>query len=417
MMIKLPTMTTTAELAVGSIHRGYAVSQQMTTTIRRRALEPRRSYARPAVPAARRGVVTVWAATLALLAAGCDAGMPRGTAPDVAAPRVLEVIFSTGAGGEAGRFETDVITDQAKHLRMTSRLFGNPDSTKPNEVVTWVWDGKRLLMSSSTSGIQPSYTLYEAPLEQPEVWSGLWGLRRDLTEADPNVKCTKLSGNRRILGRRADGYHCERPNVGVGGSFSGDLWVDHECGLLLETVGQHAQRLVGNPRVDRSTFSTTPPKGAKFTVVAAKNPTSGSPRSVPPFSLELLTGGSVSGKEFAGKPYVLAFFASDLFFDTSGDVCPGCLKSLITLQKLTNNGKTPSVLAVQVGLKGKPGYPLVPPGLTLRVANDPSPTLQNSLGLSKTVGFAFVGSDGKVTVTYDRAATQQELERSLAALK
>jgi hypothetical protein len=113
---------------------------------------------------------------------------------------------------------------------------------------------------------------------------------------------------------------------------------------------------------------------------------------------------------------VLAFFLSDIVFDPHGESCPRCVPALLSLQRLTSNGTAPAVLAVQEGDVGKPGYPLVPKGLHLDVANDPDLEVQHSYGLSSQVGFAFIGSDGKVHRTFDGAPTDQQLRTALDAL-
>ena len=91
----------------------------------------------------------------------------------------------------------------------------------------------------------------------------------------------------------------------------------------------------------------------------------------------------------------------------------GSLSALKALQELTANGTKPVVLTVQVGEIGKPGLPLVPPGVSLPIANDPTPRLQNALGLSNEVAMAFVGPDGTVKVSYDSAPTTAQLQQAL----
>ena len=77
----------------------------------------------------------------------------------------------------------------------------------------------------------------------------------------------------------------------------------------------------------------------------------------------------------------------------------------------------PTVVAVQNGERGKPGFPLVPAGLRLRIANDPDTALQHAYGLTHEVGFAFVGSDGTIQTVIDHPATSTELSDALSTLE
>jgi hypothetical protein len=56
------------------------------------------------------------------------------------------------------------------------------------------------------------------------------------------------------------------------------------------------------------------------------------------------------------------------------------------------------------------------PGLTLTLAHEQTPVVQNSFGLTELLGFVFVRSDGTVAASYDRAPTKQQITQSLAAL-
>jgi hypothetical protein len=120
--------------------------------------------------------------------------------------------------------------------------------------------------------------------------------------------------------------------------------------------------------------------------------------------------------DYPGRPLVLAFFASDIVFDAHGEECGRCIPSLLALQRETAGGTSPSVLAVQSGEWGKPGFPLVPRGLRLAVANDPGGDVQRSYGLSGWVGFAFIGSDGKVQRLFEKPPTDQQLQEALDGL-
>lgn len=90
--------------------------------------------------------------------------------------------------------------------------------------------------------------------------------------------------------------------------------------------------------------------------------------------------------------------------------------ALLQIQQLSHRGTDPTVLAVQNGERGKPGFPLVPPGLRLRVANDPDTALQHAYGLTHEVGFAFVGPDATIRAVIDHPATSNEIADALSTL-
>ncbi len=123
----------------------------------------------------------------------------------------------------------------------------------------------------------------------------------------------------------------------------------------------------------------------------------------------------MSSTELDGRPYVLAFFSSDLYFD-HGELCPRCVPALLLVQQLSHHGTDPTVLAVQNGERGKPGFPLVPAGLRLRIANDPDTALQHAYGLTHEVGFAFVGSDGTIGQSSTTRPSSTEISDALSTL-
>ena len=63
-----------------------------------------------------------------------------------------------------------------------------------------------------------------------------------------------------------------------------------------------------------------------------------------------------------------------------------------------------------------PGSPWYPPGLRLRIANDPDTALQHAYGLTHEVGFAFVGSDGTIRSVIDHPASSTEISDALSTL-
>ena len=328
-----------------------------------------------------------------------------------------EVTFVNDAGGEggesSGRVEMKVIAASGLGVHVTISMFTDPNAKDPEEVMGQTWDGSRLLTFDSMG--DPQYVLYEAVNEHPDAWNGLGLWSRELIGPTTGTTCNALDRSRTILKRVAAGYRCATVATEQQDGFSADYWFDKDTGVLLETGPLHAATFRQRPSPDKATFATTPPSGSHATVVAARKPSSGGTVHVPPFDLELLTTGRATSATYAGHSYVLAFFNSDTYWD-SPDSCAGCLSALKTLQQLTTNGTTPPVLAVQVGEKGKPGFPLVPPGITLPIANDPTRTLRNALGLSNQLTMAFVGADGTVKVSYDSAPTPVQLTQALASV-
>jgi hypothetical protein len=374
------------------------------------------------------GFTVAFIGTTMTACAGSDANTPVAQSPTAKAEApttatkapstsAAEVTFVQDAGGEggesSGRVEMEVIAASGLGVHVTISMFTDPDAKDPEEVMKQTWDGSRLLTFGSMS--DPQYVLYEAVQEHPDAWSGLGLWSRELIGPATGTTCDARDRGRTILKRDAVGYRCATVATAQQDGFSADYWFDKDTGVLLETGALHAATFTLRPQTDAATFSTTPPSGSRATVVAARKPSAAGTDKVPPFSLELLTGGTATSAAYGGHSYVLAFFNSDTYWD-SPDSCPGCLSALKALQGMTGKGRTPPVLAVQVGEKGKPGFPLVPPGVTLPIANAPTPELRNALGLSNELAIAFVGPDGTVKVSYDSAPTPAQLRQALATI-
>ena len=292
-----------------------------------------------------------------------------------------------------------------------------------------IYDGQRLL-EHDPEEYRP-WILYEAPEEHPDEFASVSSVFTDPDGADFAKDCpsAKVIGHKSLLGRAAVGYHCAARHY-ADGSFemAGVIWLDQKTGLLLQAGHMHATVFNEHPRITASTFSTEPPAGAKVQRYAAQKQPGGARKQAPDFDLKHVAVGGASGgtedggsgtatlSDYAHQPLVLAFFVSDLVFDIHGESCPGCVKSLLTLQRLTREGTDPKVLAIQEGDEGKPGAPLIPKGLHIEVANDPGFDVQHAYGLSEQVGFAFIGSDGKVHKLFNKAPTDQQLQDALDAL-
>ena len=357
--------------------------------------------------------------TAGLLLGGCST---RGTADQHAAPAspsspeasefaggpvAVHFAIRFTEDGESYKETFDVIAAGPRKVRL--KVVG-PDIGRILEV----WDGTHLLEHDQDS-VFP-YTVYEAPSEHPDELSGIQEFMIGDPTSNPNPLCKhaeRLTGARQVRGRTAIRYRCQPNNDSLLGAT---ILVDQSTGLLLRTGPLHG-RVDTSPTVTANTFSTQAPPGAKVDIIAAKHPTGSKPphQKAPPFRLQLLDGGTVSSAEFDGKPYVLAFFSSDLYYD-HGEICPRCVPALLLAQQLSHHGTDPTVLAVQNGERGKPGLPLVPAGLTLRIANDPDTALQHAYGLTHEVGFAFVGSEGAIRAVIDHPATSTEISDALSKL-
>jgi peroxiredoxin len=363
---------------------------------------------------------------LVLLLAACgsqheDASNHRsGNRPGAASPSVgaVEVVYEGRGRSSDGpiRAHIDVVLGGEHQARVSFMQTGMSQ-------MLYVWDGLHLLVHDP-EGSRP-WTLYEAAGEHPEQLQAVtsWRSTPGSASFEQTCRAARVVGHKTVLGRRAVGYHCGARHYSDGSSESASVvWLDQATGLLLQAGGLHATSIDESPAITDATFSTTPPPGAEVERHAAKKPFSGGGKAAPDFRLKRLDlrsnrqHGSAALADYAGKPLVLAFFASDIVFDTSGEECGRCAPSLLALQRETAGGTSPSVLAIQVGEWGKPGYPLVPDGLRLDVANDPTGDVQLSYGLSGWVGFAFVGSDGTVRQLFDKPPTDRQLQEALDAL-
>ena len=335
------------------------------------------------------------------------------TSPKLAA-HVTFIWEGGGEGGEgAARVTTDVVTAPGQGVNITTNMFADADSTAPGEVLRLIWDGSKLLSYGSMS--DPRYTLFEAPAEHPDAWAGMGLWTRDLMGATTGTTCKNTNRHRRVLSRETDGYRCTIAASEMQEAHTDTYWFDSQTGALLEATGLRAHSFTLVPNVNSRTFSTQPPAGSHPAVLAARNPGTVGAVVVPQFTFERLAGGTVDRASLNGHPYVIVFFSSDLPWDLP-DSCTGCLAALQSLQRMTHNGADPIVLAVQVGSRGKPGYPFPTPAVHLTMANAPDATLPHALGFANQFAVAFVGADGKVKAGFDRTPTDDELTQGLAGI-
>lgn len=331
--------------------------------------------------------------------------------PSLSSPSmVVDVRYTLAGSSSEGPIhgELDVTTDGAQRVRLHSRIVDVGENLS-------VYDGHRLLVHDTSYAVP--YMLYEAPSEHPDAYQPMSLWRLDPTSGSFRTACTgahHISKVRTIADRPATGYTCrvqhDRPEA-----LSGTVWLDQETGVLLELGGLRARAVTMNAPLAAGTFSTDPPAGVKVDLFKARHASASGPEPAPAFSLRLLGGGTVGRADLEGRPFVLAFYSSDLYF--GGETCPRCVPSLLHLQQLTAGGAHPAVLLVQNGEEGKPGAPFVPEGITLRTANDPDASLEHSYGLAGLVGFAFVNADGTIDRVFDGPATTVELADAVETLR
>jgi peroxiredoxin len=326
--------------------------------------------------------------------------------------RAVEVVYDAKEHTSEGRthFHADVVLAGDDQVRVSFRETGMAP-------MLFVRDGDRLMVHDPEE-IRP-WKLYESVAEHPEEldWVDSWRLQPKSSAFERWCRSARVVGHKTILGRQAVGYHCAARHYADGSSESAFVpWLEVGTGLLLQEAGIHAISIDDNPDITGETFATTPPSGAKVAYYAAKKPFENGSKDAPDFHLKKLGGGTVSLTDYAGKPLVVAFFASDIVFDPHGEECRRCTPALLALQRDTAGKTSPAVLAIQSGDEGKPGFPLVPKGVRLDVANDPAGVVSRSYGVDAWVGFAFIGSDGKVARLFDKPPSDQQLQEALDAL-
>ncbi len=358
------------------------------------------------------------ALVVALAASGCASPSHHGTGPSTApdgrtSSGPVAVHYEARGRGSEGSFHArfDLVAADPTHVRYRLRVTGYAP-------MLYVYDGRRLLVHDPEEFRH--WMLYMAPAEHPDQLSVVttWFAGPGSTTFSKQCPSARPAGHRLILGHRAVGYRCAAQHHRDGSSESGGVqWRDERSGLLLREGPFHATSIDEHPSVTDATFSTVPPKGAAVETFAARRPAGGGLETAPGFDLPRLGGGRATLADYAGKPLVLAFYLSDIVFDPSGETCSGCTPALLTLQRLTSGGTDPAVLAVQEGDVGKPGHPLVPRGLHLDVAHDSGLEVQHAYGLSHQVGFVFIGSDGRVHRSFDRAPSEHQLRAALDALR
>lgn len=163
--------------------------------------------------------------------------LPEG---EIGLPRVRV----TTAGPDLIRFEWDILEDDPPTRWLV------------------IYDGDRLF--AHLTDFEDPYQLYDSPddfgglfYDYVRSWVLLPGSAR-LAEACPGAQPL---GTRSILGRTAVGYRCGRSHAEM--VTARQMWVDRTTGLVLQAGRLVADEVDPHPRIDSSTFSTTPPKGVE----------------------------------------------------------------------------------------------------------------------------------------------------------
>jgi peroxiredoxin len=366
---------------------------------------------------------TIAAVVILALPTGCASNAPETTqtsphsSPHRSEPTSapIRVVYEDHEKTSEGPFNlhADLVFDGPHHVRYAVTASGFASSL-------YVYDGHRLLVHDPEE-YRP-WQLYDAPEEhrdQYEVVTG-WTATPNSAEFAKNCHSAKVIGHQTVLGRPTVGYHCAARHYADGSSMSAQvMWLDQATGVMLKSGALHATVFDQHPHLTADTFDTEPPAGAKVEHYAAQGDTSAGGKSAPNFHLRNVrdTGPrTVSLADYAHRPVVLAFFASDLAFSSETD-SPHELGSLRSLDRLTSAGTEPAVLGIQGGDQGKPGLPLIPKNMPYTIVNDPGLDVQHAYGLSNQVGYALIGSDGKVHQVFDNPPTDQRLQEALDKLK
>ncbi len=356
-----------------------------------------------------------WVATACtiplLFLAGCGAQTQPSSSSDVSSSSAVAAHYRWEPNAAEGAVEFHAVADSAGRLRATMVLYAD----EAPEEYTLVWDGQRIMEYSDTSVVE--YTVYEAPFERHED-DMTFLLEAFLPQPDNESFSKTCPGARRIgtetlVGRDAIGYSCEsEPRQGDFLRFR-EIWIDDATGLMLKNDLFKAETVDSTPDIEDDTFSTQPPAGSSSEVVPASPEAGG---QAPDFRLPLRDGGTISREDLIGEPFILAFFPADLVFDSSGEICPGCMDTLVTLQELTANGTDPAVVAVRVFAIDEADTQ-VPEGIALPIAFDRRNEVVNRYGRFDWFGLVFVGADGRVIRSHHGAADPAELKDALAELR
>jgi len=210
------------------------------------------------------------------------AGEPSATSGSASTPRrgpqpvEFQYFIQINAPGEEGPAQAryDVITDGGTKVRLHVWLYADPGVVEEESLYTW--DGSRVLRYSKSA--EDPYTVWEAPNEHADELPGVTSEVKYIWPTISGQGCTALKTTKTIIGRVAEGYRCAEATPEPEGPTANEVWVDQATGIQLSScalpcgsyVDVKAEKLVLNPKIDATTFSTQPPADAKVRVIPAQ---------------------------------------------------------------------------------------------------------------------------------------------------
>lgn len=353
-----------------------------------------------------------------------QAGNP--TRKETAPGPALEVSFRlmTPGSDSQAMFDVDAIVQSGK-VHVSRVGYPGNTATNPSPATTFTYDGSRLLIHDPENVVP--YQLIEDAAHatdpnnsrRPALADVAPFLPFDASTASSQLLCpaAKQLQDGTDLGRAARKYSC---TAAPGGPAA--IWIDKAFGFELSPLLPADTKFLANPHVEASTFSTTPPAGTSTETLGGNKPKPGDRApafkvtEVPAFASagKSTVGRPISSTDFAGHPYVVAFFSENLLFGVDGPEAA----SLRSLDNLTNAGTTPKVLGVLETASDfvDKGGIFTGKGWHFAVSYENS-RVQHQFGFTDQLDFAFVNSDGTISALHSGAMGGADLRAALGNLK
>ncbi len=311
----------------------------------------------------------------------------------------------------------DAVVEHGR-VRLTILAYADNSGSDPQPLLTVTYDGTRELIHDRENVVPYQLFKNAARATSPVGGGPALAVIAQFLPFDPRAGYWQsLCPNARQmqagtdLGRPAQKYSCgKRPAI----------WVDKASGIALGPLVPTGAKFTTNPSIDATTFGTIPPAGAKVEVFStAPKPRAKAPNftvtELPKFTPndKPTAGRPISSREFAGRPYVLAFFDENILFDPNGPE----ISSLRTLDELTASGTRPVVLGVlltDTELVDKSDL-LASAGWHFRIAYDDT-RVQHKFGFMDELDFAFIKADGTIAQLHSGVMSKPQLQKAIAAL-
>lgn len=357
---------------------------------------------------------------------GTQAGSPAGKETALTGAPALEISFRlmTPGSDSQSMVDVDAIVQSGK-VHVSRVGYPGKTATNPSPATTFTYDGSRLLIHDPENGVP--YQLIEDAAHasdpndsrRPALADVAPFLPFDPTTATSQLLClaAKQLQEGTDLGRAARKYSCS-----AAGGGPATIWIDKAFGVELSPLLPSDTKFLANPHVDATTFSTTPPTGAGTETLTGNKLKAGDRApgftitEVPSFTSAAKSGVGrpISSTEFAGRPYVVAFFGDGLVFGGDG---PEAM-SLRSLNDLTNAGTTPKVLGVLETASDfvDKGGVFASKGWHFPVGYENS-RVQHQFGFTDQVDFGFVNSDGTISSLHSGPMGAADLRVALGNLK